>query len=74
MSDPSKRRKRSGPRGDLCAAIRICTVQVACDGRNLANDRELCGPCERTLKRRQKRTDALRGERCISYAISRRKA
>ena len=68
---PKTRRGRG--RDVMCSTVRLCPSQVACDGVNLLNGREICGACERALARRQKRETALRGERHMTYTLTRRK-
>ena len=60
-------------RGVMKESIRLCPSQVACDGSNLFRDRTICGPCERALARRAKRDEALRGERCVTYTLTRKR-
>lgn len=61
-------------RGVMRESIRLCPSQVACDGVQLYYRREICKPCERALKRREKRNEALRGERHLTYELSRRRS
>jgi hypothetical protein len=52
----------------LADHIRVCTTQVACDGVTLLRSREMCGACEKAMKRRAAaKPTALRGERYIEY-------
>jgi hypothetical protein len=61
-------------RGLMKESVRLCPMQVACDGVTLFRGREVCGPCEKALKRRERQENAaLRGERCITYTTTRKR-
>jgi len=74
MNHGTAKRGRGGPRGLMRETIKLCPVQAACDGVRLYVGRELCGPCERALHRRAKRSEALRGEHYVTYELTRRKS
>jgi hypothetical protein len=61
-------------RGLMKESIQLCPSQVACEGTTLLRGRTICRPCERALKRREQRDQALRGERHITYELSRRRS
>lgn len=51
-------------RGLMRESIRLCPMQLACDGSPLARNRDVCRACERAARRRQRqRLAPLRGEK-----------
>jgi len=62
IGDPT-RRILPKTKSILASQVRLCPVQIACDGATLLNGRNACGACERAQARRARPTP-LRGERC----------
>lgn len=73
MQGNTRPRRRTRQKGLLSATVRLCPSMTACDGTTLMPGYEICAACRQAVERRQKRKDALRGERYVTYSLSRGK-
>lgn len=58
----------------LAPEVKLCPLQIACEGTYLHKDRKVCVQCEAAQRRGRSRVIPPRGERYMQYAEARRKA